>query len=118
MAEANRVRPSRSAIINEIGPACPRCGRPGGGAPPIFLDTREAAVFLRISPITLARWRIEGKGPAYRKFGRCVVYARADLTAWSDAQRRQSTSDVGRKDHAITATKLRSTEWYRKYGWR
>jgi hypothetical protein len=61
--------------------------------PPVFLTTTEAAAFLRISPITLARWRIEGCGPAYRKFGRRVVYAHADLTAWAEAQRRASTSE-------------------------
>jgi predicted DNA-binding transcriptional regulator AlpA len=62
-------------------------------ASPIFLDTREAAALLHISSVTLSRWRIEGRGPEYRKFGRRVVYARADLIAWADAQRRQSTSE-------------------------
>ena len=45
--------------------------------------------------MTLARWRIQGCGPAYRKFGRRVVYAQADLTAWAEAQRRASTSAQG-----------------------
>ena len=59
---------------------------------PVFLDTREAAEFLHISPVTLARWRVEGKKPVYRKFGRRVVYALADLIDWSDQQLHQSTS--------------------------
>jgi hypothetical protein len=61
---------------------------------PVFLTTAEAASFLRISPVTLGRWRIEGCGPAYRKFGRRVVYAHADLSAWAEAQRRASTSEL------------------------
>lgn len=60
---------------------------------PIFLTVREAAALLRLSEVTLARWRIEGGGPAYRKFGSRVVYGRSDLTAWADRQARQSTSE-------------------------
>jgi hypothetical protein len=61
----------------------------------VFLTTSEAGGFLRISPITLGRWRIEGHGPPYRKFGRRVVYARDDLLAWAKQQARSSTSDKG-----------------------
>jgi hypothetical protein len=61
----------------------------------VFFTVIEAAAFLRISPITLGRWRIEGCGPPYRKFGRRVVYARDDLLAWANQQARSSTSDKG-----------------------
>jgi len=61
-------------------------------APPVFLTVGEAAALLRVSEITLARWRIEGRGPPYRKFGRRVVYALADILAWAEAQTRLSTS--------------------------
>jgi Helix-turn-helix domain len=60
----------------------------------VFLTAAEAAAFLRISPVTLGRWRIEGCGPAYRKFGRRVVYALADLAGWAEAQRQVSTSEL------------------------
>jgi len=59
----------------------------------VFLTVTEAAGLLRVSPVTLGRWRIEGHGPAFRKFGRRVVYAREDLDAWAVSQRRQSTSE-------------------------
>jgi hypothetical protein len=49
----------------------------------IFLSAQEAAALLRISPVTLGRWRIEGQGPAFQKFGRRVVYAREELIAWA-----------------------------------
>jgi Helix-turn-helix domain len=61
----------------------------------VFFTVVEAATFLRISPITLGRWRIEGYGRPYRKFGRRVVYARDDLLAWANQQARSSTSDKG-----------------------
>ena len=61
----------------------------------VFLTAAEAANFLRISSVTLSRWRVEGCGPRYRKFGRRVVYALDDLLAWAQEQLRSSTSDNG-----------------------
>jgi len=60
--------------------------------PPAFRTGTEAAAFLRVSPVTLGRWRIQGRGPRFRKFGRRVVYAQVDLIAWADGQVRSSTS--------------------------
>ncbi|MFZ5834713.1 MAG: helix-turn-helix transcriptional regulator [Pseudomonadota bacterium] len=53
----------------------------------------DAASFLGLSERTLERFRLEGTGPIFRKFGRRVLYAPDDLTAWADAQSRTSTSD-------------------------
>jgi hypothetical protein len=53
---------------------------------PHYLDNREAAAFLRLSPRTLEKQRVTGGGPIYRKLGRRVVYALADLEAWADAR--------------------------------
>jgi excisionase family DNA binding protein len=63
-------------------------------SPTVFLTVRETAALLRLSEITLGRWRIEGSGPPFRKFGRRVLYERSDLIAWAEAQRRLSTSDA------------------------
>jgi hypothetical protein len=68
---------------------------PCRNASPIFLTAAEAATLLRVSVVTIGRWRIEGSGPPFRKFGRRVVYLQDDLIAWADAQSRASTSDVG-----------------------
>jgi excisionase family DNA binding protein len=62
--------------------------------PTVFLTVTEAAALLRLSEITLGRWRIEGKGPPFRKFGRRVLYATSDLIAWGEAQKRVSTSEA------------------------
>lgn len=59
---------------------------------PRYLDNDEAAAFLKLSPRTLEKQRVRGGGPAFRKFGRRVVYALADLEAWADQRRYNSTS--------------------------
>lgn len=64
-----------------------------------FLTTQKAAEMLSLSPRTLEKMRIEGRGPVFRKLGRKkVVYAMDDLLAWADAGARRSTSDPG-PDH-------------------
>lgn len=69
----------------------------GGGLD--LLTTSEAARFLRLSVPTMERLRVTGSGPIFIKLGpgkRCrVVYRRADLDAWINAQRRDSTSRRG-----------------------
>lgn len=62
---------------------------------PAFLDSHGAAVFLGLRARTLDRWRWAGRGPRFRRHGGRVVYAVADLLAWSEAQVRVSTSDPG-----------------------
>ena len=60
-----------------------------------FMGTREAAALLGLSPRTLDRYRVTGKGPEFHKFGSRVRYLRADVEAWAAARRRSSTSDDG-----------------------
>ena len=73
-----------------------------------FLDTLGAARFLGlddegeplVSPKTLEKWRMEGRGPAYSKLGRRVMYTREGLLEWAQRQLRTSTSDRGRSPEA------------------
>lgn len=58
-----------------------------------MLTTIEAAEYLTVAPQTLARQRVEGRGPPYLKLGGSVRYDLRDLESWLDAQRRRSTSD-------------------------
>jgi hypothetical protein len=59
-----------------------------------FLNTREAAVYLKLKPNTLEKMRVYGGGPVFRKHGRHVVYHIDDLTAWSDLRKKDSTGNV------------------------
>ncbi|WP_415845008.1 helix-turn-helix transcriptional regulator [Stutzerimonas zhaodongensis] len=60
---------------------------------PQYLNNDEAAAFLRLSPRTLEKQRVIGGGPRFRKFGRRVMYAQADLLAWADARCFETTFD-------------------------
>ena len=58
-----------------------------------YLTPREACEHLGLSLSTLAKKRMWGTGPQYRKFGRRVAYTVEDLDSWADAQVRTSTAD-------------------------
>jgi hypothetical protein len=73
--------------------------RPAATAVPVtaqpqkYLTNDEAADYLRLSPRTLEKQRVIGSGPKFRKFGRRVMYAIADLDAWASERSFESTSD-------------------------
>ena len=50
--------------------------------PETLLDTAAAARRLGVSSSFLAKARMKGVGPRYRKLGRAVRYAHADLDRW------------------------------------
>jgi excisionase family DNA binding protein len=82
-----------------VGLVAPTTTESGGTAtteaerPSPFLSTEEAGVYLGLSPRTLERLRFEGRGPAYRKHGRIVVYRREALDAWSEVSAQQPDLD-------------------------
>ncbi len=57
-----------------------------------LLTTDLLAAELGMHPMTLARWRCDGEGPAFVKIGSAVRYRRSDVDAWLDAQTRTSTA--------------------------
>ena len=61
-----------------------------------YLRASEAARLLGLSATTLAKHRIFGTGPSYRKLGGRIVYAPDDLKRWADRGLRHSTSDHAR----------------------
>ena len=58
-------------------------------------NTSQTAYYLGISKKTLERWRFEGHGPKFRKFGKRVLYADDELDRWGKEQERTSTSVQG-----------------------
>jgi hypothetical protein len=62
--------------------------------PPPFLNTVEAAAWLRLTKNTLEKMRVQGRGPIYRKHGRYVRYHIEDLVDYSQGSKRRSTSDA------------------------
>ncbi len=63
-----------------------------------LLDTKAAAPRIGVAPATLENWRSLGIGPRFIKTagrkGR-VLYDPADIEAWKDQRRYQSTSEAG-----------------------
>src|ERR1700722_8731581 len=59
----------------------------------LLLDTAAAARQLGVSPSFLAKARMQGVGPRYRKLGRAVRYAHSDLDHWLLACSRTSTAE-------------------------
>jgi predicted DNA-binding transcriptional regulator AlpA len=61
--------------------------------PESLLNTVAAARQLGVSPSFLAKARMQGVGPRYRKLGRAVRYAHSDLDHWLQACGRTSTAE-------------------------
>lgn len=62
-----------------------------------LLDTQAAAPRIGVSAGTLENWRVAGRGPRFIKTaGRRgkVLYDPADIEAWKEANRFQSTSEA------------------------
>ena len=51
-----------------------------------FLTENEVSERTQISLATLRRWRLENRGPLYRKFGSLVRYAEDELINWQNSQ--------------------------------
>jgi len=60
---------------------------------PIYLTEKELAVRWSIAIKTFQRWRWQGGGPPYVKFGGNVRYAISDILKYEKHNRRFSTSE-------------------------
>lgn len=59
-----------------------------------YFNTTQAAHFLGMSASFLAKARLSGDGPRYRKIGHAVRYAREDLEVFATESARRSTSEA------------------------
>lgn len=92
-----RPIPLRPAIVPVAAPVSPQR----------YLTNDEAAGYLRLSPRTLEKQRVIGGGPKFRKFGRRVMYAVADLDAWADERSFEATSDPEYAERHSTDSRAR-----------
>lgn len=69
-----------------------RAARAKRGSP--FLNSDQAAAYLRISIRLLKRLRRDGRGPVFRRHSRYVQYHVDDLAAWSEEH---SARDLARE---------------------
>lgn len=91
------MRPAAAAAAAAAAPAQPQR----------YLTNDEAAEYLRLSPRTLEKQRVIGGGPKFRKFGRRVMYAVADLDAWADQRSFEATSDPEYAEHHSADSRAR-----------
>jgi hypothetical protein len=47
-----------------------------------LLTEAEVAAVVNVTPLTLSKWRREGKGPDYVRPGKTVFYRREDVEDW------------------------------------
>ena len=57
------------------------------------LRTADAAAYCGSTKSTFEKYRLTGEGPVFSKIGRVVVYDRADLDAWLNSKKHNSTSE-------------------------
>ena len=92
-----RPAPLRPAAAAVAAPAQPQR----------YLTNDGAADYLRLSPRTLEKQRVIGGGPRFRKFGRRVMYAVADLNVWADSRSFEATSDPEYAEHHSADSRAR-----------
>lgn len=61
---------------------------------PTHLTSNELAERLRVHVQTTKRWRVQGVGPKYLKFGKSVVYPIQEVEAWERQHLIQSTAEA------------------------
>lgn len=59
-----------------------------------LLRPQEAAEYLGLGHSTLAKLRLSGGGPRFRKLGRSVRYHPDDLERWAAERSQRSTSET------------------------
>jgi predicted DNA-binding transcriptional regulator AlpA len=72
-----------------------RLSQPSDAAASKWMRPEATAEYAGLSASYLAKLRVLGRGPSYRKIGRSVIYRQSDVDAWLDANARASTSDIG-----------------------
>lgn len=59
-----------------------------------LLTTKNLAAEVKVTEGTLAKWRVYGNGPRFIRVGRRIAYDPADVAAWLDTRRVNSTSEI------------------------
>ncbi len=88
---SNALGGNPSHLPNEQAPIDegPLLDLPSGGD--TLVRAADAPRYIGIAAQTLARWRHEGRPPAFCRLGRRVFYRVADLREWIRASVRQNT---------------------------
>src|SRR3954454_2159183 len=88
------MHPGDHHLLRQASLASARDDVPAGGLE--LLTPVQTSAKLKIAKQTLARWRVEGKGPKFLRLGGRVLYRPADLEAWLSRCVFASTSEADR----------------------
>jgi predicted site-specific integrase-resolvase len=58
----------------------------------MMFNTKQAAEYLGLKPVTLEAWRVRGGSPVFLKFGKAVRYCQTDLDEFKTSHKRTNTS--------------------------
>jgi predicted DNA-binding transcriptional regulator AlpA len=58
------------------------------------VNTRQVALWLGVHPITVRRWRLQGRGPQWVRLGRAIRYRNSDVEEWI-ASRPRGGEEIG-----------------------
>lgn len=58
-----------------------------------LVEPDEVAKELKVTPGTLAKWRVFGGGPRFVKYGKNVMYDSKDVSDWLESRKMRTTSD-------------------------
>src|SRR5215216_592717 len=98
MTDLDELEESSARLIHTLRALAPDGEQPGKrerASPPGHTKSRlTAAEYIGIAKSTLDKMRVAGGGPRFIKIGKRVLYDKADLDAWIEAQKRRSTADV------------------------
>lgn len=61
-----------------------------------LLNTAEAAKLLHVAEITISKWRMDGLGPQFIRFGRGIRYRVSDIEAWVETRAGADASEAAR----------------------
>lgn len=75
----------------------------------MLITQQELAERWNISPSTLQKWRVQGKGPAYYKLGRLVRYGIAEILDYERRHRTQCMSEAPEQCEKLLSRK--SAAW-------
>jgi helix-turn-helix protein len=59
---------------------------------PLFQTEQQVADYLCQSIRTIQKWRVNGSGPCFYKFGQSVRYRSDEVFEWANARRKAHTS--------------------------
>jgi len=97
MAHLNRWRGVLTITPHNNCAARPASTDHSRGADDTLLDKFELSKMLRVKIGTLAKWRMDGRGPPFVKLGRCVFYRRSAVEHFIAARERMTTLESGRR---------------------